>query len=55
MSERKQNRAAAPKVPEFESGDLTQDIDSALEDLKNRRDEPTLSQTDFDSIEFLLR
>ncbi|HLF09580.1 MAG TPA: hypothetical protein VJA26_00055 [Gammaproteobacteria bacterium] len=43
-----------PPVPELDSDEITQEITAPLADLLNRRDEPTLSQVDFDEIELAL-
>jgi len=55
MNEPKSKAQQQPQsIPEFDFSELTQEIDSPLGDFINRRDEPTLSQIDFDEIELAL-
>ncbi len=44
----------APRQTELEGQDLTQEIESPLEEARRHRDEPTLSRLDFEDIEIAL-
>jgi hypothetical protein len=44
----------APRQTELEGQDLTQEIESPLEEARRHRDEPTLSRVDFEDIEIAL-
>ena len=54
MNEPKRDLLGPQSALELDSSELTQEIDSPLDDFTVVRDEPALSEVDFDEIELAL-